>query len=303
MKSISIILSILIILFSTISIFSQGCSDAGFCTIGSFKPNENSQEVEKRHQVKLGYSYGKADNSISIMGGYLDYKININKYFSFNTKLTLISQSSTLFSSFGLSDVFVNTNYLINDNSAFTVGLKIPLSNANIKNNNLTLPMDFQSSLGTFDFIAGFSYSIKKIQFVLGIQQPITQNKNEFLSALYVSTSEFNSFQSTNNYKRMGDILLRVSYPLKLSKKFFLTPGVLPIYHLSNDKFTDEYNTEQEIEGSQGITLNANVYFDYLIKPENVVQLNIGFPMKVREKRPDGLTRGLIATLEYLVRF
>ena len=32
----------------------------------------------------------------------------------------------------------------------------------------------------------------------------------------------------------MGDVLLRVSYPLKLSKKIMLTPGVLPIYHLSN---------------------------------------------------------------------
>lgn len=303
MKTRNIIFTILFIFTSTVYLFSQGCSDAGFCTIGSFKPNEDNQEIKKRHQVKLGYSYGMADNSISIMGGYLDYKININKFFSFSTKLTLISQSSDLYSSFGLSDVYLNTNYRINDNSAFTIGFKIPLSNANNKNGALALPMDFQSSLGTFDFITGFSYSIKKIQFVLGLQQPITQNKNEFLPVLYESTSDFNSFLSTNKYIRKGDVLLRVSYPLKLSKKIILTPGVLPIYHLSNDKYTDEYNMEKEIEGSQGFTLNANIYFDYLINSENALQLNIGFPMKVRDKRPDGLTRGLIATLEYSIRF
>jgi len=57
------------------------------------------------------------------------------------------------------------------------------------------------------------------------------------------------------------ELILRLSYPLQIGFKF--TPSLLPIYHLSNDKFTDASGFEQEIIGSQGIALNANFYLDY----------------------------------------
>ena len=77
----------------------------------------------------------------------------------------------------------------------------------------------------------------------------------------------------------------------------------MPIYHLINDKYTDEFNVEQEITGSQGLTLNGNIYLDYEINRKNKIQINMGMPFIVRDSRPDGLTRSFIANLEYRIKF
>lgn len=163
--------------------------------------------------------------------------------------------------------------------------------------------MDYQSSLGTFDLIFGIGYEIKKIQFVAAIQQPLTQNDNQFIATNYPINSELRTFQSTNKFERSGDVLLRVSYPININSKLKLTPSILPIYHLANDKYMDEFNVKQEIKGSQGLTLNGNTYIDYEINSKNIIQLNLGMPFIVRDSRPDGLTRNFIANIEYRVKF
>ena len=72
---------------------------------------------------------------------------------------------------------------------------------------------------------------------------------------------------------------------------------------MTNDKYTDELNVEKEILGSQGLTLNGNIYFDYEVDSKNALQLNLGAPFIVRDSRPDGLTRSFIANLEYRIKF
>lgn len=283
--------------------YGQGCSDAGFCTMNSFKPNNTDSTEVLNNQFKIGVFYGKADNSISVFGNYLEYNRQLSKKFGLDAKLTTIAQDGNGISAFGLSDIFLNANYKVNEKVKLTLGAKTPLSDASNTRNNLPLPMDYQASLGTFDLIFGIGYEIKKIQVVAAIQQPLTQNKNQFTSTNYPINSELRTFQSTNNFERSGDVLLRVSYPIIINSKFKLTPSILPIYHLSNDKYTDEFNIKQEIKGSQGLTLNGNVYLDYEINSKNIIQLNLGMPFIVRESRPDGLTRSFIANLEYRIKF
>jgi hypothetical protein len=283
--------------------YGQGCSDAGFCTINSFKPNSADSTEVLNNQFKFGAFNGKADNSISVYGNYLEYNRQLNKKFGLDAKLTTIAQNGNGISTFGLSDIFVNANFKANENLKLTLGAKIPLSNSSKTYENLPLPMDFQASLGTFDLIFGIGYEIKKIQFVVAIQQPLTQNNNQFISTNYRINSELRKFQSTNKFERSGDILLRVSYPININSKFKLTPSVLPIYHLTNDKYTDEFNLKKEIKGSQGLTLNGNAYLDYEINSKNIIQLNVGMPFIVRDNRPDGLTRSFIANIEYKIKF
>ena len=163
--------------------------------------------------------------------------------------------------------------------------------------------MDYQSSLGTFDLIVGAGYTINKWQFVWAYQQPLTQNENKFLAEQYPSDSPLRDFQSTNKFERKGDMLLRISYPMSVGKSFTFTPSLLPIYHLGNDKYTDAVGNLNEIVNSEGLTLNANVYFDLAISKASSLQLNVGTPLVVREARPDGLTRSFIINLEYVVKF
>ena len=301
-------------LFATNISLGQGCSDAGFCTINSFKPysidssayNFDSTITSNQvinNQIKVGFFYGDADNSISVYGSYFEYNRQINNKLGIDTKLTTIAQNGNGISKFGVSDIFLNANYKLNEKIKFIFGGKIPLSKANQTKDNLSLPMDYQASLGTFDLICGIGYKIKNIQLIAAIQQPLIQNDNRFIATKYPLNSELRNFQSTNKFIRAGDVLLRVSYPVILFSKLILTPSILPIYHLTNDKYTDEFNTIQEIKGSQGLTLNGNLYIDYEVNNKTSIQFNVGIPFIVRDSRPDGLTRSLIANLEYRVKF
>lgn len=246
---------------------------------------------------------GKADNSIAVYGTYLEYNRQLNKKTGIDLKLTSIAQNGNNISVFGLSDAFVNANYTPNEKIKLTAGFKIPLSNASASRDNLPLPMDYQSSLGTLDLILGIGYEIWKIQCFAAIQQPLTQNDNQFIATDYPENSPLRGFQSTRRFKRAGDVMLRVSYPISAGSKFRITPGILPIYHLKNDTYTDELNVEKEIAGSSGLTLNGNLYLDYQINTRNALQLNLGMPFVVRETRPDGLTRSFILNMEYRNRF
>lgn len=283
--------------------YGQGCSDAGFCTINAFKPIGEEPVESLDNQFKVGTFYGSADHSIAVYGAYFVYNRQINESLGIDVKLTSLAQSGNDISVFGLSDIFLNANYRLTEHLNVTLGAKVPLSGANKTLDGLALPMDYQASLGTFDLVLGLAYELQKIHFVVALQQPLTQNKNEFLASSYPAGSALSAFQSTNQFKRSGDILLRVSYPITLVEKLMLTPSILPIYHLANDKYTDESDVEMEIVGSQGLTLNGNLYLDYEINTKNHLQLNVGMPFVVRDARPDGLTRSLIANLEYKISF
>jgi len=283
--------------------YAQGCSDAGVCTIDSFKPHDHLINDEGKNTFKVGLNYGAADYDIAVFGTYLDYRRKVSDRLTLDAKLTTLSQSGNDISNFGLSDIYLNGNYKVGQNASLTLGFKVPLSDANAKENGLALPMDYQSSLGTFDLVLGFSYNIKSFQLLAAIQQPLTQNSNSFLSELYPESSPLSEFQSTNQFKRSGDVLIRASYPINIGGKFVFTPSLLPIYHLSNDKFTDIDGIEKEIDGSQGLTLNWNTYFDYHINEKHALQLSLGAPFIVRDARPDGLTRSFVANLEYRIRF
>jgi len=298
-----LILFIGLLFLATEENHAQGCSDAGVCTIDSFKPHDHDENDERQNTFKAGLNYGAADYDIAVFGTYVDYRRKVSDRLSLDAKLTTLSQSGNDISNFGLSDIYVNGNYKVGKNASLTLGFKIPLSDANSKENGLALPMDYQSSLGTFDLVVGIGYAIKKLQLLAAIQQPLTQNNNGFLSDLYPSVSPLSEFQSTNQFKRSGDVLLRASYPLNIGKKFVFTPSLLPIYHLSNDKFTDIDGIEKEIDGSQGLTLNWNTYFDYHINEKHALQLSLGAPFIVRDARPDGLTRSFVANLEYRIYF
>jgi len=256
---------IIILISLTPALRSQGCSDAGFCTVNSFKPNSTEAGTATLNKIKLGSALGFADHSITIVGSYLEYYRNINAKLGIGAKITSIYQTGNNISEFGLSDIFLNINYGLTESARLTIGTKIPLSAGNKMADNLPLPMDYQSSLGTYDLILGFGYDIGKLQLLTALQQPLTQNKNEFILDDYPQDSPLRSFQSTNNFIRKGDILLRASYPVNIGEKLKLTPSVLPIYHLSDDKYTDASGTSIDIQGSQGLTVNGNAYLDFII--------------------------------------
>jgi hypothetical protein len=278
--------------------YSQGCSDAGFCTLANFKPM-STEEKPLENTIKAGISVGGADHNITIVSIYKEYNYKKDKY-SFGAKATFLAQIGSEVQTGNIGDIYITNGYSFFKDFNATLGIKIPLTDGNLTKDKNILPLDHQSSLGTVDLILGASYKIKNVQLALGYQQPLSQNRNQFSSENIIGT--FENYQTTRNYKRAGDVMLRLSYPFEFNK-FKITPSVLPIYHLSNDLYTDATNLEREISGSQGLTVNGNVYFDYKLNNKNAFQFNFGMPFVTRTERPDGLTRSWIATLEYAFSF
>lgn len=304
MKSIIFILILLFSISITPKSFSQGCSDAGFCSLGSLNASHyDSMDLKYSNQFKIGGSYGKADHDIAVYGGFLEFHKDVNSCSSFDVRLTYLAQKNDLASSSGLSDLYLNTNWLIVKDLFFTFGCKLALRDGNNDVDGNYLPMDFQTSLGTFDLILGFKYQFKGFQLFLAGQQPLNNNKNKFLAESYPAFSGFRAYQSTNNYRRKGDILFRAAYPFALTEKITVTPSLLPIFHLANDEFTNILGIKESIEGSQGLTLNANLFIDFALNTRNKIELSFGMPLVVRDSRPDGLTRKYVAGLEYGIRF
>lgn len=284
------------LLFNTFFAMSQGCSDAGFCTIDNLQISQ-TDSIYLKNTFKVGLNMGAADNDVSVFGSYLEYSRRLSKVVDVDLKLNFISQSGNSISSSAFSDLFLVSNYKINTKTKFTFGLKIPLTDGNLKENGFSLPMDYQPSLGTLDLIVGVSRSVGKFSFVFAYQQPLTQNKNQFFAPIG------SDFITTNDFKRAADVLFRASYLYKIDDKFSLSPSLLPIYHLQNDKFTDALNVERDIEDSSGLTLNVNAYLNYKLNATSALELSLGSPLVVRKQRPDGLTRSFVANLEYKILF
>lgn len=281
-------------------VFAQGCSDAGFCTVDALKsPDGDSIPTEKFRQLKLGATVGKADYDITILASYLEYNQQLNKHWGYGLKLTQLAQLTDSIKTNGPGDLFLTGTYKTNSKIAFTAGVKLPLANGDKERNGLSLPNDFQSSLGTFDFIAGISKEWKQFRFTAAIQQPFVQAKNRFSPELYDSLSVFSTFRSTNRFERRGDALARVNYVWQVKKRWKITPGLLAIYHLGEDTYLDAFNVRKPISGSEGLTLNGTLFVQYSINKTHQLELSAGTPFVVREVRPDGLTRSFVASLEW----
>jgi hypothetical protein len=208
-------------------VFAQGCSDAGFCTVDALKsPDGDSIPTEKFRQLKLGATVGKADYDITILASYLEYNQQLNKHWGYGLKMTQLAQLTDSIKTNGLGDLFLTGTYKTNSKIAFTAGIKLPLADGDKERNAVSLPNDFQSSLGTFDFIAGISKEWKQFRFTAAIQQPFVQAKNHFSPELYDSLSVFSTFPSTNQFERRGDVLARINYVWQAKQRWKITHGL-----------------------------------------------------------------------------
>ena len=229
--------------------YGQGCSDAGFCTINSFKPNTTDSTKLLNNQFKIGAFYGKADNSISVYGTYLEYNRELSEKFGLDAKLTTIAQNGNGLSVFGLSDIFVNANYKASERVKFTLGVKIPLSIADKAYDNRPLPMDYQASLGTLDLIFGIGYEIKKIQFEQEKQnmyERIMQEKS--ISSCEKFLDKFSNDKDERN-KTVEKVMEQLITILKREESFKNLQD--------EDNLSDKINAEQLLFMLQGVVLKT----------------------------------------------
>jgi hypothetical protein len=289
-------------LTTSFNLSAQGCSDAGACSISTFQPKPESFITQKKNSLSFGFTAGAADHSIFVLTPRAGYSRKLGDKWSTDVNVTYAWHFGKETSTGGFGDVYFNINYLPVSKFQMTSGLKIPLNRANkIYKDDLMLPMDYQSSLGTLDLITAVSYHPSAWQFTLGWQQPLDQNENEFFPAADLDLP-FKEFRGTNGFQRKADFLLRLGKTISPNENFKITPALLAIYHV-NDDWARSLDVYKPISGSKGLTLNATLFLDIKLKGSGKLEFNIGFPLVVREIRPEGLTRSFVAGCTYSADF
>ena len=296
------IILILLILFLVNKINAQGCSDAGICSINKGFVNDSLQ-LKNNLEFSSIYSLGEAD--VQYLSHYISYTKRFNKRFAFTSKVTLSTANGSFGTRTQFGDAFLIGNYTFaaknNKQWSTLFGLKFPFTASNLKINGYSLPLDYQSSLGTIDVFVGTNLHYKRWDFNAALQIPVVNlNKNSYFKEF----SGTDDFPSTNLFERKPDALVRATYSLKSpSKKFTFKPNILFIYHLGEDSFENIFGQRENIKGSDGLTLNGNLITNYKINKQNSIELSLAAPFVVRDVRPDGLTRSFVLGLNYQYSF
>ena len=297
------------ILFLSKASFAQGCSDAGFCTIGHLK-QASGEKVQAKHQsISLLLPFGVGDESVFVFTPGIQYDNQLSERWSVQGKLTGNYASGNLGSATGAGDVVISSAYNFRShstwNTSVTIGAKLPLNQGDLKENGRSLPMQYQSSLGTVDLITGISVNNDHWQFATGWQQPLSGiNRNHFLP-IYWNKPEAAKYIPSNDFNRKADVLLRAAYLLRFGKKTTINGGLLGIYHLGQDTYIDAAMSKMPIpiSGSDGLTLNATFAAWHQVSSRIKIGLTGGVPLVVRDVRPDGLTRSFVVAPEISFKF
>jgi len=277
---------------------AQGCSDAGVCTAGSLGhgPSEGAQ-------WNVGLNYGVGEQGILYLDAELGVVLPWGEANRFDLRLPFRSIFGDLDHVSGLADVQATwiRNWSLGESSEFssTVGIRIPTGDANGSTEaGMALPMPYQTTLGTVDLLLGASYRHNHWLMSAGYQQPLTSNRNGYL-AENDSLSE-TPFPSTRNFERKGDVVARFGRQFGQDKDAWVfSASALGIYHLGLDRYESPEGEKIEIAGSDGITLNLTGSVRRNFTDNQALVLDLGFPLLVREVRPDGLTRGFVLGLRW----
>lgn len=297
---------------------AQGCSDAGFCTMGAMKPDQAySKKIDfKLRSVELNYYRGTTTLSPVITVYTADVSIGINDYNSIQVKLPYQMVKGDLGATKGMGDISISASHSFPSKNrgsfGVTLGAKIPSGKSNQKNTDTSrplaeLPMYYQVSLGSFDMIAGGSYINEKWLFATGIQIPlIHQNENDFRWGRWTGFEDPEypfKYDLANDLKRGTDVMLRVERNFRFVNYNF-SIGALPIYRITKDERLD-FNTDEriKIDGTTGLALSILGSFGYQFNVNNSVKLIYGKKITQRKVNPDGLTRQDVLSCSYVYRF
>lgn len=298
---------IILIAFSWSEVLCQGCSDAGFCSLGILKTVD--PKLPGKNRIDIGTNAGWGEEGTFTLNPYLQYSREVGKRLSLQGKLTATYANGFLGNNFGVGDLYALATYAIREdrknNVRLLAGLKIPFNSSNTKNKDgRPLPLDYQSSLGTYDAIIGGNYTYDKhLEINAGVQLPVVQkNENTFFPDEHTDKRAEN-FAPTNNFRRRADLLLRAGYYITFGTNLIIKPNLLAIYHAGEDTYEDRLGVRTSIDGSRGLTLNGAINASISLKNKSQLELIVATPFIVRKVRPDGLTREAVVNLQYSISF
>ncbi len=283
----------------------QGCSDAGVCSVNGLHSGSSSTSS---WQFSFSQSLGWAStngSSTFIFTNAIESSIRIHPKFSVAAKLPFQWATGDLATVGDWGSVTVSGSYILLEQPfkkiVLIAGSVLPLNNSNISKNGRSLPMEYQSSLGTRDVLIGISYSFNPWTLSIGFQRPTNRNENGFLRTDWVDTPSAQNYFDSNQLKRGNDLTLRAEKRIEW-KKSTLFLSILPVLRLQKDEIIVN-NNSVPLAGSNQLTINMNVSWESSLGQRWKIRLTEGNPILWRKTRADGLTRVFVLTGSLLYSF
>jgi len=297
------------------NLHSQGCSDAGFCTMGALSPEQDFKKDRniKIRSLELGFYEGQTTITPSVRAGMVNASFSLKKLI-FQTKFLVQGNYGGNFGDvpLRLGDISLSISKILIYNYKFsingTAGFKISTGNGNLKDEHgRSLPMYYQANLGSHDFVLGGSFLTRKWLISTGLQIPIIHfNNNQFDYSEwqdYPSESYLRLYPEATNLKRGADAMARIERDFRFSKISF-NIGFLAIYRFTKDRvLSSETNDYLKMEGTIGFATTLLFGFHYRINTRNTIKLGYGDQIRDRIKNPDGLSRKHVITVSYQIKF
>lgn len=298
----------------TTTTFAQGCSDAGFCTMGAMKPDQPFNKKIELRLRSMELTFYRATTTLTpvIYSATADLNFSLNAKTSFQLKVPFQMIKGRLAKTSGMGDLSLCLTRSVYKTETFDInvslGTKIPTNSSDKTENGAPLPMYYQTSLGTYDAIAGISLITRNWLFATGIQHPFNRNRNQFFwgDPHWVAQPEraayIHEYAPAKNLRRGTDVMFRVERNFRFSRLNF-SIGALPIMRINNDEITAADGTRVKPAKAHGMALSALATAGYSFNVRTGVRILVGHKIFNRDVNPDGLTRELINTVTYFYRF
>lgn len=308
-------------LFVAFHSFSQGCSDAGFCTMGAMKPDQpfNKKIAVRLRSMEISFYRGTTTLTPIVYVATADMNFSLNSKTTFQLKVPFQYVEGQLAKTSSLSDLSICFTRNIYSSDRFDLNLslggKIPTNNSDFtRSDGNALPMYYQTSLGTWDLISGLSLINRHWLIATGIQVPLNENKNNFDWHRWDNgqpddPAEFayvQEYANASHLQRGIDVMLRVERNFRFSR-FNCSVGLLPIYRVTPDVITNaagirtSYNAKNE--KAEGLAMSWILTGGYNFNVRSGIKLLVGHKIVQRAFSPDGLTRELVSSFTYIYRF
>jgi hypothetical protein len=279
--------------------------------MGAMKPDQpyNKKVQLRLRTMELSFYRGTTTLTPVIYVATADFNFSLNQKNTFQLKVPYQFVSGRLANTGSVGDISLCFTRNIFSSDKFdlnlSVGGKIPTNQSDKSVDGRPLPMYYQTSLGTYDFITGLSFINRKWLFATGIQIPLNENNNQFIWSAWKGTDEkayVDLYTQAKNLRRGIDVMLRVERNFRWSQ-FNCSIGLLPIYRINRDEFTNSDNIRVIREDASGLALSGIVTAGYNFNTRSGVRLLIGHKIIQRDLNPDGLTRELVNSVTYIYRF
>jgi len=303
------LLIIIMMIISSYNLYSQGCSDAGLCTI-QMNHDDKASSLNYNYSIGLGLS----SNNVLINS----YKMTL--FYSPLDKVTIFAGlpfsiiNGNLGTQTGVGDIDFGIQYALHLENEHLIKYSMSLKSSLDREERYTifpsgiaepLPMVYHPSLGNDNLIIVIDYLFDKWEISGGVLIPFTQpNNNMFITNSDLDNSIvpyiFDEYLTSAGLERSEDVMIRAKREVYKTDKFTVKAGINPIYRLSNNivNFIENgVDKSFEIEGSGGLTLNIIGDINYQLSESTFLTFAIGIPTIARQNQNDGLLRMFQANL------